>query len=666
MNENREFRSFVVDPESSRAVLTTERPVPMFDWQRGEMVPEVLLMSAMEVRGAREQVPLLDTHSRQTVDDVLGSVREIEHTGAEIRGEVTFDDGDAGARAKAKVDAGHITDLSVGYQIDPNRSQFIPDGERAKVNGQEFAGPVNVRTWWQLQEVSLVPIGADEMAKIRGFESVEDAKRKLSETKSNAPTASGDADPVGRGEGSRARTEDVDENQPAEAERSGDKSERKNITMSDTSTVDEAELRAIRENAAKAEVERIDKIRKFGDELATKHNDPDTWNGWARELIDEGVTAAEAQRAFEACSRFQSGAVDSNAQREGQSEQAIPETELRSYSLFDAIRGAESRNVTGLEREVSDEIARKVGRTAKPNSFFLPTRAVSPTHGSKRDLTINPDTATELVGTDHRGDMFIELLRNRQALPRTGMRTIGGLRGDIAIPKLSAAGTAYWLADEATAITESTQTFAQVTGSPKELGASTDISRKTLAQSSPDAEMIVRDDLATILALAKDAAGLQGTGTNGQPTGIASGATSVTTSANAPTWAQIVAFETAVASANADVENMAWVFDAAVRGNLKSIEKDSGGNYPIYLMGDNNTLAGYPVVVSNQMTGGLGLFGNFSDAMFLDWEGVEVIVDEISLARERLVRVTVCLMTDVIVRHDESFAISSADMDATA
>jgi len=43
-----------------------------------------------------------------------------------------------------------------------------------------------------------------------------------------------------------------------------------------------------------------------------------------------------------------------------------------------------------------------------------------------------------------------------------------------------------------------------------------------------------------------------------------------------------------------------------------------------------------------------------------------VIVDEISLARERLVRVTVCLMTDVIVRHDESFAISSADMDATA
>jgi HK97 family phage major capsid protein len=260
--------------------------------------------------------------------------------------------------------------------------------------------------------------------------------------------------------------------------------------------------------------------------------------------------------------------------------------------------------------------------------------------------------------------MFIELLRNRQALPRTGMRTIGGLRGDIAIPKLSAAGTAYWLADEATAITESTQTFAQVTGSPKELGASTDISRKTLAQSSPDAEMIVRDDLATILALAKDAAGLQGTGTNGQPTGIASGATSVTTTANAPTWAQIVAFETAVASANADVENMAWVFDAAVRGNLKGTVKESG--YPIYLMNDDNTLAGYPVVVSNQMTGGLGLFGNFSDAMFLDWEGVEVIVDEISLARERLVRVTVCLMTDVIVRHDESFAISSADMDATA
>ena len=659
------YRAFSVDGGGSRAVLASENPVMMFDWSRGEEIPEVLAMSGMRIRGERDQIPLLDTHARQSIDDVLGSARNIEVDGDRVRGEINYDDGPDGAKARRKVEAGHVTDLSIGYRVSPEATMYAREGETIEFAGRTYPGPVALRTSWEMHEVSLVPIGADEQAKMRGFASMADAKKEFSDKSEAECEGRGVTRACNDGEGSPSAEEASQK--PSQKPTIRTIEQPMNEPTQPVALSDE-ELRALRDKASAdartAEVERIDKIRRMGDQLADKHTD-DSWRKWATTHIDERTELRDVEIEHRTAMKFASETITATDEEEKR-KLNVPAKDMESYSIVRAIRGCLNGKLDGIEGELSREIENRTNRT--PKGFFLPSYDLRT--GSNRLSTrandANTGTDSEggyLVGTDHRGDMFIELLRNRMALPQTGMRTIGGLRGDVAIPSLDGAATAYWLTTEATAITDSLQTFGQQTGEPHELGASVDITKKLLAQSSPDVEMVIRDDIARVLAIAKDNAGLEGTGSAGEPLGITGasgiGSVSIATS-NTPTWAEIVEFETDVATANADAGSMAWVFSPAVRGNLKTIVRESG--QASYLMNDNDTCNGYPVVVSNQLSGDLGLFGNFSDAMFLDWDGVDVVVDELSLSRERLVRVTMFLMTDVIVRHGASFSLSAAAM----
>lgn len=149
---------------SVEAIISTEAPVPMPDYQRGEIVPEVLLTSGAQFPSSR-QVPFLDSHARNSTSDQLGSVRTIRTDGEIIVGRLHFDE--SANTQWNKVRAGHITDVSAGYQV--LKRTYVAQGKTATVGGRSFTGPVNVVTSWRLKEVSLVPIGADDQAKLRGF-----------------------------------------------------------------------------------------------------------------------------------------------------------------------------------------------------------------------------------------------------------------------------------------------------------------------------------------------------------------------------------------------------------------------------------------------------------------------------------------------------------------
>jgi hypothetical protein len=151
-------------------VLTSEKPTTIFDWDRWELVDEVLVADGMRIP-ANGQVVLLDSHSRYSVKDVLGHVRNFDECRAgdylARSGQVFFaDDADSQA-ARAKVEGGHITDGSVGYVPVPGRSIWVPDGEQAAIDGRLFEGPVKVTREWILKEFSITPIGADVLAKVR-------------------------------------------------------------------------------------------------------------------------------------------------------------------------------------------------------------------------------------------------------------------------------------------------------------------------------------------------------------------------------------------------------------------------------------------------------------------------------------------------------------------
>ena len=147
-------------------VIATEAPVPMYDWETGTVVPEVLLAKGCVMP---KQVPLLDTHSRWSTSDVLGSVRNKRvEDGGLVTGTSTFSATPKAEETFQKYEEGHLTDFSAGYSV--NDVTRVKKGEKVELDGRFWRGPVNVVTSWTLKEVSCCPIGADAKAKARSDE----------------------------------------------------------------------------------------------------------------------------------------------------------------------------------------------------------------------------------------------------------------------------------------------------------------------------------------------------------------------------------------------------------------------------------------------------------------------------------------------------------------
>lgn len=353
------------------------------------------------------------------------------------------------------------------------------------------------------------------------------------------------------------------------------------------------------------------------------------------------------------------------------------EKEAKRFQIVRAIRALASRGTPDearlmreaeFEFECSREFAKKMKREAK--GFFVPPEVLA------RDLNVTTDSAGGyVVATNLLAGSFIEMLRNRMVCRQAGATVLTGLVGDVAIPKQTAAATAYWLA-ESGAPTESQQTFGQLALAPKTIGAYTDLSRKLLIQSSIDIENFVRMDLATVLAIGIDLACLHGTGQNNQPSGIAItdgiGSVACGTNGGAPTWDDVVGLETEVATDNADVGALAYLTNAKVRGKLKrTFTNATYGEKPIWMNGQGaagvGEVNGYPAYVTNQASAALTkgstsgtcsavFFGNWRDLVIGFWSGIDILVDPYSLSTTGAVRVTAFQDLDIGVRNAVSFA----------
>ncbi|PIQ26135.1 phage major capsid protein [bacterium (Candidatus Blackallbacteria) CG18_big_fil_WC_8_21_14_2_50_49_26] len=345
----------------------------------------------------------------------------------------------------------------------------------------------------------------------------------------------------------------------------------------------------------------------------------------------------------------------------------MSEKEAKNYSFLRAINALanpgdrKAQELAAFEREASDAFAGKHGRAA--SGFFVPSEV------QRRDLNVATTTAGgHSVATNLLAASFIDLLRNKMALTGLGAQFLTGLVGNIAIPRATGGATAYWVA-ESGAPTESQQAFDQVAMTPRTVGAFTDISRKLLLQSSIDVEGFVRNDLATVLALAIDLAGVNGSGASNQPTGIlnTSGIGSVAGGTNglAPTYQNMIDLETLVAVANADVGAMGYLTNAKVRGKLKSTQKVA--TYGDDFVWEDGIVNGYNATVSNQVPSNLTkgtssgvcsaiLFGNFADLIIGQWGALDLTVDPYTGSTSGTVRVVALQDVDIAVRHAESFA----------
>ena len=380
-------------------------------------------------------------------------------------------------------------------------------------------------------------------------------------------------------------------------------------------------------------------------------------------LADLALKSIQAGHTTE---QFQTEAITALSKKSvPTSDIGLTQNEVKSFNILAGINAlanpnnAQARAAAAFEFECSQAVAQKMGRAA--GGFYLPSDV------QKRDLVVGTTTAGGYaVATELRG--FIDILRNAMVIDKAGATFMSGLVGNIAIPKQSVAGTAYWVAENA-APTESQQTLAQVTMSPKTVGAFTDISRQLILQSSIDVQNWVTRDLATIVGLAIQQAAINGPGSGNAPTGILTAVTASQigdTNGKAPTWANIVGLESDISSNNADVGTLAYLTNAKVRGKLKVTEKFATTNgSPVW--GDGALpLNGYAGHVTNAVPSNLTkgnqsassaiIFGDFASLLIGLWGATDILVDPYTGGAAGTVRVRVLQSCDVALRHVESFA----------
>ena len=196
-----------------------------------------------------------------------------------------------------------------------------------------------------------------------------------------------------------------------------------------------------------------------------------------------------------------------------------------------------------------------------------------------------------------------------------------------------------------------------------------------MIQSSPDIEMLVRNDIINEVTLGVDYTIAYGSGSSSQPRGLlnTSGIGSVTFSggqtvtystqqgggtAASGTWAQYVDLETKIANANLDVANMRYVMNTATRGGCKVTLRDSVAGAD-YIYRDNGTINGYSVVASNQLQQNDVFMGNWGDLLVGFWSGIDLIVDPYTQSAKGQVLFTAFQDFDVAARRADSFALGT-------
>lgn len=556
-----------------------------------------------------------------------------------------------------------VTKVSVGYFVNGLRLVEERDG-------------VDVfRVSWTPYEVSLVSVAADDDVGVgRSLEiPQEDGKRRIGET---AITESGAT-------AKDSTTEEVRKMEKTLRDGKGNlvralvDAEGKILEVIEVLEEAGADVRAAQNNAAKAERERTASILQMGEQYGCR--------SIADKAVAEGKTVDEFRaevleyintrdaRAIVGVLSKREPAQPSQRSGVPLSEMPSPliglsDQEVRNYSIFRAVRALQpnaskaDRDDAAFEIECSETAQRQLGKTAK--GILIPQDVLNSrafNAGGAANTPNGAQSGQNLVDTTFMGGSFIEMLRNRTTIMRLAT-TMGGLVGNVDVPRQTGGATAYWLGEGEDA-QEGTPTIGQLTLSPKTLAAYTDITRRLLMQSSMDAEGIVRRDLVNAMAQAIDFAGYYGSGAGNQPRGIKNytGINAVDFAALWPTYTELVAMESEIAADNADIGQMGYIGNARFRGNCKSTAKFGAGTEAT-IWEPGNTVNGYQCEISNQIAQGDVFFGNFADMLIGMWGGLDLTVDPYSLSKSGGLRIVVFQDVDFVLRRVESFCWGSQNV----
>jgi len=617
VSEEKQYRAMGVDPgaidEEARTVRLAFSSEDQYErWFGVEILdhsPEAVRLD----RYMREGAAFLVNHDTK---DLVGVVEDVEiSTDRRGRAVVRFGESARAEEIFRDIVNGIRRFVSVGYMV-----------HKMVLESQSDEGPDVYRvTDWEPFEISTVPVPAD-------------------------PT-------VGIGKS-------LEDHIPVVPE------ETKETVMAEENTTPKApevDVKSIEANASKGgaqkERDRISEILA----ISKKHGHGDA----AESFIRDGKTVDE----------FRIHVLESRGEMtpvKDSPEIGMTDKQVKQFSVIKMIRSMIDPTDHGLQEAAAFEIEasraadKKAHRPARGK--FIPAdvlarKMVRGTQIGSRDITAGPG-GTGQYTVDTMMMPLIEALHNQMLVRQLGATTFEGLVGDLAFPREGARSTTYWVG-EGKDVTESDPGFNEVTMTPKTVGATSDLTRKVINQSSLDIENWLVGTLGRDLAIEGDRAAIHGSGSAHQPLGITNttGIGNVAGGANgaAPTYSHMIALEKEVAIDNALRGRMAFLTNPKVRWILRDTYRNTtGGDIPIWSGGLDGELVGYNAFATNQVSSTLTkgnqslssavILGNWEDLYLGFWGGLDINVDTSTLSKSGGIRVVALQDMDVALARVQSFA----------
>lgn len=259
---------------------------------------------------------------------------------------------------------------------------------------------------------------------------------------------------------------------------------------------------------------------------------------------------------------------------------------------------------------------------------------------------INATTATEGQENVPEQKTAIELaVRNKLVAAKAGATFLGGLVGDISIPKYSGSNVA-WAGETATAANGQGE-FSEIVLTPKRLTATLDISKQFLLQDSNDAEAMLIRDLAD--AIAEKLEGTifgDGAGSLTQPAGLFNGV-AADTSLDAIAYADVLDMERAIEEKNAT--DYVFITSPAVKYALKGVQKGNG----LQTVLDGAEIDGVRYEATNNVVKNGIILMDPKGLVIAQWGGVDILVDPYTKAGDGCVRLVVNAYFDAGMKTDQ-------------
>lgn len=656
-----------------RLSISSNEPYRRYDWRADEDYFEVLdhESGGMDDSRLKAGAALLFNHKR---DVQLGTINAPEMVNGKCYVTAKLSDAEDVKSYRTRIAEKILKDTSVGYGI----------ADEGECIGAKDGIPIYKFKWFP-HEASMVTIPADTTVGL-GRDTADrgqEEKPELTEIRVSE-------------ENSLAKDKETDETQKRHQP---PKTMPAEIAPEVTPKIDVVKERADAiEGAFKTHNEKCDKIDAWVKQLPKE-----PWRVTAGEVAD-GFKKLGDKRSFDEFRTVALDACEKAVALDTPQENAtlgMGRKDIGRFSLVKAMfevamqKRGQGKGLSGHEKAVC-EAASKLYGNADQREFTglcIPDDITTSSFAETKDLnsqslrnlgeevqmlrrTLNATVFTAggaLVSVDLLAGSMIDILRNAVLVGNGPMSIteLGGLVGNIAIPKQTGTSTVYWLAEGA-AITQSQQTFAQLNLSPRRIGVATQYTKQLLAQSSIGVEAFVRQDQMLTQAVEEDRVAFLGSGVNGEPTGIfnTTGVLANVTFSGAATWADMIALEYGLENANIRTGQMTIATSPLTKSYLKQTVVVAASTFPIFIWGKNEgwpTINGvmpgvindYPAYATKNITTNVMVQGVFKNFIKARWAGFDVVVDPYTGALSETINIICNSWLDQALRYPQSFNVTT-------